>query len=229
MNAQILVIEDEQQIASALELELKRAGYHVTIAADGDSGLKLALSGQQWDLIVVNEELPELNGIEVLRRIRKSGMRVPVILLAAQDTVSDIVNGLNQGAHDCVTKPLSMEVLLARIRNLIQLFQELTDSAAVLQTADLVVHLAERRVIRSGTSIWLTPREFDLLLYLLQREGKPQSREQIMQQVWGYAHIGETNVVDVYIRYLRQKLDRHFKPKLIHTCRGIGYMLEARN
>lgn len=225
MDAHILIIEDEEQIARVLVLELEHEGYDVTLAVDGRSGLELALSGRQWDLVLLNIMLPQLSGIEVLRRIRQAGMRVPVILLTARDTVPDIVNGLDRGANDYVTKPFSIEVLLARIRNLIQTFREQADSPVVLQTADLVVNLAQRRVDRSGTPIALTPREFDLLLYLLQHEGEPQSREQIIQEVWGYDYVGDTNIVDVYIRYLRQKLDRHFQPKLIHTCRGVGYML----
>ncbi|GIQ69236.1 DNA-binding response regulator [Xylanibacillus composti] len=228
MDAHILIIEDEEQIARVLMLELEHEGYQATLAADGRSGLELALSGRQWDLILLDIMLPELSGIEVLRRIRQAGLRVPVILLTARDSVPDIVNGLDRGANDYVTKPFAIEVLLARIRNLIQAFREQADSSVVLQVADLVVDLAQRRVERDSTPIALTPKEFELLLHLLRHEDEPQSREQIIQDVWGYDYVGDTNIVDVYIRYLRQKLDRHFHPKLIHTCRGVGYMLSTR-
>lgn len=222
----ILLIEDDDLIARALELELNHEGYETARASDGRDGLKLATE-QSWDLILLDILLPELSGLEVLRRIRQAGLGVPVILLTARDEVPDRVAGFNQGANDYVTKPYAIEELLARIRNLLRLTgrSESDNLPSVLQSDALELYLKSRTVQRNGVPIDLTPKEFELLAYLLQHKGEVCSREQILNEVWGYDFVGETNVVDVYIRYLRQKVDKGFGMKLIHTVRGAGYLL----
>jgi len=227
VSERILIIEDEDGIARILELELQHEGYEVGRAADGRTGLDMALSGE-WDLILLDVMLPELNGIEVLRRLRQNDKAVPVILLTARDSVPDKVSGFEHGAHDYVTKPFAMEELLARVRNLLRIFQatregELEDT---LRIGDLTIELLTRKVYRKDHSIDLTPREFELLLYLAQHKNTEKTREEILSDVWGYEYIGDTNVVDVYIRYLRQKMDKGYRHKLLHTVRGVGYMLK---
>jgi DNA-binding response OmpR family regulator len=222
----ILLIEDDERIARALELELNHEGYQTSRASNGRDGLKLATE-EAWDLVLLDILLPELSGLELLRRIRQAGLNVPVILVTARDEVPDLVAGLDQGANDYVTKPYAIEELLARIRNLLRLTgnNESGEPPSVLHSDALELSLKSRTVQRSGTPIELTPKEFDLLAYLLQHKGEVCSREQILNDVWGYDFVGETNVVDVYIRYLRQKVDKGFGVKLIHTVRGTGYLL----
>ncbi|MFB9330437.1 MULTISPECIES: response regulator transcription factor [Paenibacillus] len=228
MNERILVIEDEDGIARILQLELEHEGYSVGRAADGRSGFEQASSGE-WDLVLLDVMLPELNGIEVLRRLRQGGNPIPVILLTARDTIPDKVSGFEHGANDYITKPFAMEELLARVRNLLRIFGQQpreTESPDVLKTADLSIELRTRKVMRKDTPIELTPREFELLVFLAEHKNEEKSREDILSEVWGYDFIGETNLVDVYIRYLRQKIDKGYRHKLIHTVRGVGYMLK---
>jgi len=228
VNERLLVIEDETSIARILQLELEHEGYTVGRAEDGRKGLEMALSGE-WDLVLLDVMLPGLNGIEVLRRIRSSGSQIPVVLLTARDTVPDKVSGFETGANDYVTKPFAMEELLARIRNLLRIFQQKKaegEKGDVLKVADLTIELKTRKVYRKEIAVELTPREFDLLVYLAEHKNEEKTREQILSDVWGYDFVGETNLVDVYIRYLRQKIDRGFRTKLIHTIRGVGYMLK---
>lgn len=226
MTNSILIIEDEEHIARVLQLEFQHEGYQVELASNGKEGAERALS-KYWSLILLDVMLPEMDGLEVLRRIRRENDTVPVILLTARDTTPDIVRGFDQGANDHVTKPFVMEELLARVRNLIQWTnrQKAAEDVLEAEAADLLMDLKTRRVTRGGSEIELTPKEFDLLHYLLQNKGHVLSREQIISVVWGYDFIGETNIVDVYIRYLRQKIDKGHKIKLIRTCRGIGYQL----
>ncbi|WP_141334768.1 MULTISPECIES: response regulator transcription factor [unclassified Paenibacillus] len=226
MKRSILVIEDEQQIARVLELELRHEGYEVKVAGDGLSGLELAL-GQTWSLIVLDVMLPGSSGLEVLRRLRQDGRLVPVILLTARDSTPDIVGGFEQGANDYVTKPFVIEELLARIRNLIRMTEPATDDQQTLKVGDLVLEPASRKVMRGGRPIELTPTEFELLHYMMKHAGQVLSREQIITDVWGYEHTGDTNIVDVYVRYLRLKIDKGHRPKLIRTARGIGYALSV--
>ncbi|MED4603109.1 response regulator transcription factor [Paenibacillus validus] len=226
MKRSILVIEDEQQIARVLELELRHEGYEVKVAGDGLSGLELAL-GQTWSLIVLDVMLPGSSGLEVLRRLRQDGRLVPVILLTARDSTPDIVGGFEQGANDYVTKPFVIEELLARIRNLIRMTEPATDDQQTLTVGDLVLEPASRKVMRGGRPIELTPTEFELLHYMMKHAGQVLSREQIITDVWGYEHTGDTNIVDVYVRYLRLKIDKGHRPKLIRTARGIGYALSV--
>ncbi|GGF89908.1 response regulator transcription factor [Paenibacillus abyssi] len=224
----LLVIEDEDSIARILQLELEHEGYTVGRAENGRLGLEMAMSGE-WDLLLLDVMLPELNGIEVLRRLRNAGNPIPIILLTARDTVPDKVSGFEHGANDYITKPFAMEELLARVRNLLRIFQQQsreTEGADVMKVADLTIELRTRKVSRKEVAIELTPREFELLVYLAENKNQEKSREEILSEVWGYDFIGETNLVDVYIRYLRQKIDKGFRYKLIHTVRGVGYMLK---
>jgi len=223
----ILIIEDEEGIARILQLELDHEGYRTGLARDGRTGIEMALSGE-WDLILLDVMLPELNGIEVLRRLRQHDQRVPVILLTARNTVPDKVSGFEHGANDYVTKPFAMEELLARVRNLLRIFRQKREGTAedTLRVADLTIELITRKVYRKDHLIELTPREYELLLYLARNKNREMTREEILTDVWGYEFIGDTNVVDVYIRYLRQKMDKGYRHKLIHTVRGVGYMLK---
>ncbi|MDI4645640.1 MULTISPECIES: response regulator transcription factor [Cohnella] len=227
MSERILIIEDEDGIARILELELKHEGYEVGRAADGRTGLEMALSGE-WDLLLLDVMLPGLNGVEVLRRFRQNDNAVPVILLTARDTVPDKVSGFEHGANDYVTKPFAMEELLARVRNLLRIFKASREgeSEDALKIGDLTIELITRKVYRKDHGIDLTPREFELLLYLARHKGTEKTRDEILSDVWGYEYIGDTNVVDVYIRYLRQKMDKGYRHKLLHTVRGVGYMLK---
>ena len=227
MNKRILIIEDEEKIARVLTLELNYEGYETEAAYDGKTGLELAES-KKWDLILLDVMLPELNGIEVLRRFRKKDGTTPVILLTARDAVPDKVNGLDQGANDYVTKPFEIEELLARIRVSLRFSPQsgAENHGDVLKAHDLQLDQGTREVLRSGNQIDLTSREFDLLVYLLQNKNQVLSRDQIISHVWGYDFVGDTNVVDVYIRYLRKKVDYPYEIQLIHTYRGVGYSLK---
>lgn len=223
----ILIIEDEDNIARILQLELEHEGYGVGRAADGRTGLEMAQTGD-WHLILLDVMLPELNGIEVLRRLRNAEVDTPVILLTARDTVPDKVSGFEHGANDYITKPFAMEELLARVRNVLRMFKASRegDNDDTLTIGDLTIELISRKVYRKDHSIDLTPREFELLLYLAQHKNEEKTRDEILHEVWGYEYIGDTNVVDVYIRYLRQKMDKGYRHKLLHTVRGVGYMLK---
>jgi len=225
----ILVIEDEVKIARILSIELTHEGYEVETAADGRKGLEKAL-GETWDVILLDIMLPELNGIEVLRRIRANNRTTPVIVLTARDETPDIVSALDFGANDYITKPFEVEELLARIRAGIRVGRQLQEQSdpgqsAVLTAGTLELNTKTWEVTRDNRKIELTPKEYDLLVYLLQNKNEVLSREQIVQNVWNYDFVGDTNTVDVYIRYLRQKIDKGFKPQLIQTVRGIGYCL----
>lgn len=225
MTDSILIIEDEEHIARVLRLELEHEGYRVGTAFDGKEGVRLALE-DRWSLILLDVMLPEWSGLEVLRQIRQVDNRVPVILLTARDDTPDIVSGFEQGANDYVTKPYAIEELQARIRNLINMTQHsVKPTGNVLEADGLQIDLTARKITRDGNNIELTPKEFDLLQYLIEHKGHVLSRDRILSDVWGYEFTGDTNIVDVYIRYLRQKIDQGYQPKLIKTVRGIGYEL----
>ncbi|MDT8859747.1 response regulator transcription factor [Alkalihalobacillus sp. MEB130] len=226
-QAKILIVEDEANIARVVQLELEHEGYLTTIATDGGAALE-KLQSESWSLVLLDVMLPVLSGMEVLRRLRATGDQTPVILLTARDTIVDKVMGLDQGANDYITKPFEIEELLARIRACLRVQSKVLGSRAnaELSFADLSVNEQTREVKRGKTNIELTPREFDLLVYLLRHPKQVLSREQIVEQVWGFDYYGDTNVVDVYIRYLRQKLDRPFKNPLIQTVRGVGYVMK---
>lgn len=221
----ILVVEDDEAIARFLSLELRHEGYDVGLARDGRAALELAEEGS-WTLILLDVMLPHLNGVEVCRRI-KGRSDVPIILLTARDAVSDRVAGLDAGADDYLTKPFAIEELLARIR--VQLRRRRLPEEGPLRLGDLAVDQRSREVSRGQQAIELTRREFDLLEFLVVNANRVQTREAILERVWGYDFPGGTNVVDVYIRYLRAKLDDPFADKLIHTVRGVGYILKEHH
>lgn len=217
----ILLVEDEAKIARFIELELAHEGYQVDKAEDGRTGLDMARAGG-YDLLLLDIMLPGLNGLEVLRRLRKTS-DVPVIMLTARDAVMDKVTGLDMGADDYITKPFSIEELLARIRTALRKQQSTTP--AQLTVGPLVMDIARHTVTVSGVNVDLTGREFSLLQTLMENESIVLTRETLMERVWGYDYLDETNVVDVYIRYLRAKIDEKHSLKLIRTVRGVGYTL----
>ncbi|MBL4952805.1 response regulator transcription factor [Neobacillus sp. YIM B02564] len=227
MKTNILVVEDEIQIARVLKMELEYEGYNVTVEHNGKDGLEKALHSD-IDLILLDVMLPQLSGIEVLRRLRKENEDIPVILLTARNTTFDKVAGLDQGANDYVTKPFEIEELLARIRSCLRHYSKngLKDDDSLLSVGDLEIDTDTREVTRAGTSITLTPTEYDLLVYLILNKNKVVTRENILLNVWGYDFEGETNVIDVFIRHLRKKIEDGFSTSLITTVRGIGYTIK---
>lgn len=223
-DERILVVEDESKIARFMELELTHEGYRVEIAPDGRLGLERAGSGN-FDLIILDVMLPSLNGMEVLRRLRQSA-RTPVIMLTAKDEVTDIVMGLDMGADDYMVKPFAIEELLARIRVALKRSQALLSTPDIISIGGLTIDQRQHSVSYKGEIIDLTKREYDLLKYLAENQNIVLSREKILQNVWGYGYYGDTNAVDVYISYLRSKLDDRYHIKLLHTVRGVGYVLK---
>jgi len=219
----ILIVEDEENIADFISLELEHEGYQVTVANDGREGLELSMR-DEWDLILLDIMLPSISGMEICRRIR-SLSEVPIIMLTARQSVPDRVAGLDGGADDYVSKPFAIEELLARIRVLLRRSRN-SSTEDVVTAADIRLNASTREAERSGQPITLTAREFDLLELLLRNKNHVVTREQIMEKVWGYDFSGETNVLDVYIRYLRNKVDAPFTSPLIHTVRGVGYILK---
>ena len=222
MAERILLVEDEEKLARMVELELRYEGYEVEKAFDGRTGLERALAGGH-DLILLDIMLPGLSGMEVLRRLRRES-QVPVIMLTARDTVVDKVSGLDSGADDYITKPFAIEELLARIRAALRK-RPAAQETPKLTCGPLVMDTERHEVSVGGVSVELTRREFDLLRYLLENKEKVISRESLLDNVWGFDFAGETNAVDVYIRFLRSKLDEKFGCKLIHTVRGVGYVI----
>lgn len=223
----ILIVEDEVKISRVLELELSYEDYKTEIASNGKEALK-QMEEKKWDLVLLDIMLPELSGLEVLRRIRKVDDQTPVILLTARDQVHDKVSGLDLGANDYLTKPFQIEELLARIRA--QLRQpKVGTKEEELVVGELKLNIHTREVTREGKIIDLTPREFDLLVCLLQNKNIVLTRDQLLNQVWGYDYVGDTNIVDVYIRYLRQKVDKAFMTPYIKTVRGVGYTVKDRD
>ena len=218
----ILIVEDEEKLARFLELELRHEGYAVEKAFDGRSGLTLAEEGG-FDLILLDVMLPQLSGLELLRRLRRTS-RTPVIMLTARDAVMDKVTGLDMGADDYITKPFEIEELLARIRVALRKHGGRTDDDQPLISGRLTLDPSRHAVSWDGEAIALTHREFELLRALMLNRGSVLSRDRLLEQVWDYDYAGETNVVDVYIRYLRQKIDDAYGVKLIHTVRGVGYV-----
>ncbi|MCL2228060.1 MAG: response regulator transcription factor [Oscillospiraceae bacterium] len=222
----ILLVEDEEKLARFVELELCHEGYLVTKAFTGRTGYDLAVSGE-FDLILLDIMLPELSGMEVLRRLRRSSS-VPVIMLTARDEVMDKVAGLDQGAEDYITKPFAIEELLARIRATLRKSGGARDDDDGQTLCALGVSMDIRRhaVSYGEVPVELTKREFDLLRYLLKHKGIVLTRETLLEDVWEYDFDGGTNAVDVYIRFLRTKIDEAFGIKLIHTVRGVGYVIK---
>ena len=219
----ILIIEDEVKIARFLELELIHEGYRVEQVHDGRIGLGRALSGN-FDLIILDVMLPSLNGMEVLRRLRQSSS-MPVIMLTAKDEVTDIVMGLDIGANDYMTKPFAIEELLARIRVSLKRSKKPSEDDNNITLGALKINLDQHSVSINDKPVELTKKEYDLLKYLAENQNLVLSRDKILENVWGYGYFGDTNAVDVYIRYLRSKIDDKYDIKLIHTVRGVGYVL----
>jgi DNA-binding response OmpR family regulator len=204
-------------------LELKYESYAVTVAYDGKEGLELALR-EEWDAILLDLMLPYINGIEVCRRIR-SVKKTPIIMLTARDSIMDRVSGLDSGADDYIPKPFAIEELLARLRSLFRRLEESETPISVLKLNDLMVNLESRTLYIGSESIELTKREFDLLVIFMKNLDRVLTRDILLDRVWGYDTEVVTNVVDVYVRYLRQKIDRPGKESLIQTLRGTGYVM----
>ena len=224
--AKILIVEDEAKIARFLELELKHEGYEVIVAGDGRTGLEKALR-DGVDLVVLDIMLPGLSGIEVCRRIRLES-KMPIIMLTAKDDVTDKVAGLDMGADDYMTKPFAIEELLARIRVALNRVKNTISDAKMdkLQVGEVTLNLASHTAFFGEEELILTKKEYELLEYLIRNKNIALTREQLLNNVWDYEYFGDTNVVDVYIRYLRQKIDEKYGVHLISTVRGVGYIIK---
>ena len=221
----ILIVEDEEKIARFIELELMHEGYKVIKANNGRTGLEIAERGEA-DLVILDVMLPEINGLEVLRRLRKSS-DVPVIMLTARDAVMDKVSGLDAGADDYITKPFAIEELLARIRTALKKrVVTVKKDEDVISCGLLTLDKMRYKVMYDGTEIELTNREFTLLQILMENKNIVLTRDVLIEKVCGYDFFGETNVIDVYVRYLRIKIDDTFKVKIITTVRGVGYVIK---
>lgn len=225
----ILIIEDEKNLARFVDLELQHEGYETAICMDGRSGLETALN-EDWDVILLDLMLPELNGLEVCRRIRPV-KDTPIIIMTARDSVIDRVSGLDQGADDYIVKPFAIEELLARLRALFRRIEtedeQRSQQQPTVKYRDLVIEKANRIVRRNDEVIGLTKREYELLLFLMENLNMVMSREVLLDKVWGYKSEVETNVVDVYIRYLRNKIDVVGQDSYIQTVRGTGYVMRT--
>lgn len=221
----ILIVEDEIKTGDYLKMGLTEAGFVVDLVREGDAGLHYALT-DAYDLIILDVMLPGLDGWSVLRGIRKSGKELPVLFLTARDQVDDRVRGLEQGADDYLVKPFAFAELLARVRTLLRRGSKAKESE-FLTAADLELDLIRRRVLRAGKRIELTVKEFALLELLLRRQGEVLPRSLIASQIWDMNFDSDTNVIEVAVRRLRAKVDEGFSPKLIHTVRGMGYVLEV--
>ncbi len=219
----ILLAEDEDDLREVTVKRLKAEGFGVDGCKDGQEALEY-LDAADYNLVILDIMMPRLDGLSVLRKLRKNGNPVPVLLLTAKDAVSDRVQGLDAGADDYLTKPYAFEELLARIRALAR--RNSTEKSDVLTAGDLSVELSTKRVTRGGKEILLSAKEFGLLETLMRHKGQVLSRAQLENQVWDFGFEGSSNIVDVYIRYLRRKVDDPFEKKLIHTIRGAGYVLK---
>ena len=219
----ILVVEDEKRIQDFLSRGLESAGYAVDVAADGNAGIEL-VHRTEYDLVILDLMLPDMDGLSVLQKIRNRKMSPPVLILSARDAVDDRVKGLEGGADDYLTKPFAFVELLARVRALLRRGQPTPER---LQVGELVLDCIRRKVTRENEGVELAPKEFSILEYMMRNRGRPLSRTMIVEHVWDMDYDGLTNIVDVYIRHLRSKIDDKWPAKMIHTVRGIGYMLDA--
>ncbi|MHA6485410.1 response regulator transcription factor [Paenibacillus sp. strain BS8-2] len=219
----ILLIEDEAHYANFLELELQHEGFSVEVARDGMAGAKYALA-ESWDLILLDLMLPGMDGAEVCKEIRKY-KKTPIMMITARDSVSDRVSGLDGGADDYLPKPFAIEELLARIRVVFRRQAETMEAGSALTCGDVLLERNSRTVTKGGDRIELTKREFELLEALLKNTNRVMSREKLLDTVWGYEAVVDRNVVDVYVRYLRNKIDKPGMPSLIESIRGIGYVM----
>jgi heavy metal response regulator len=220
----ILVVEDERKVASFIRKGLEEEGYAVDVAADGEEGLVLALT-RVHDLIILDIRLPKMDGLRVLQALRHDSVTAPVLLLTVRATIEDKVLGLDAGADDYLTKPFAFQELVARVRALLRRRSE--GEPTVLRIGDLRLDPARRTVTRGDEKIDLTPREFALLDYFMRNPGRVLTRTMIAEHVWDYSFDTSTNVIDVYINYVRKKVDAGREPKLLHTIRGVGYVLKA--
>jgi len=222
----ILFVEDDKGIVRFVKKGLIENSYAVDVAFDGEDGLSLALH-RNYDLIILDILLPEMDGREALRRLRKMEIQTPVIFLTAKDSENDIVQGLNLGADDYITKPFSFNELLARIRALLRR-GKMVSPPSVLQIANLTLDVEGHRVLRDKMKIELTPKEYALLEFLMRHPGQITTRTMIAEKVWDYHFDSGTNIIDVHVSHLRNKIDKDFEPKLLHTVKGVGYVLEDR-
>jgi len=221
----ILLVEDEKNVAAFIRKGLEEEYYTVDVAEDGNEGLLVATSNE-YDLMVLDIMLPGINGIELCRGLRDKGIKTPILMLTAIDSVNSKVEGLESGADDYLTKPFAFSELLARIKALLR---RTAESVSELSLEDLRMDLLSRRVFRADKEVILTPKEFSFLEYLLRNKGRVLSRTQIIENIWGYSFDPNSNVVDVHIKFLREKVDTGFPKKLIHTVRGAGYILKVED
>ncbi|WP_375435132.1 response regulator transcription factor [uncultured Hymenobacter sp.] len=221
----ILLVEDEPKVASFLHKGLTEQQHSVEVATDGPTGLRMALAGSH-DLIILDNLLPGLSGLDVCRQVRALNSAVPILMLTALGETDDKIRGLDAGADDYLVKPFAFQELLARVRALVRRRPEPNSSAAILHLADLTLDPGSKRVQRAGQPIQLTAREFSLLEYLLRHKGRVISRVDILEHVWETSFDTGSNVIDVYINFLRKKIDKDFTPKLIHTLVGMGYVMK---
>ena len=228
----LLVIDDEPKLTNFLRLELEVEGYSVAVAHDGASGLIALRSDPAPDLVLLDWNLPDFTGLDICRRIRSTGMKLPVLMLTGYNEVKDKVEALDAGVDDYLVKPFSIEELLARLRALQRralAMQPDPQDSEQLQIGDLELNLANHDVTRAGRTIQLSNKEYQLLVFLMRSPNKVQSRLEILHGVWGESFYGDDNLLDVYIRYLRQKIETPDQPKLIHTVRGVGFMMREEN
>lgn len=228
MRSHIVVIDDDEKITSLLRRSLAFEGYEVTTAPNGQEGLRI-LQGRHADLVVLDVMMPMLDGWEVCRRLRTAGIHSPVLMLTAKDDVQDRVKGLDMGADDYLVKPFALEELMARVRALLRRRPEQMEENNQLRFEDLVLDVDAREAIRGERRIELTAKEFDLLHFFMQNPKRVLSRDQIMERIWGYDYSGESNVLEVYVAMLRQKLEEHGGSRLIVTVRGAGYVLKGES
>jgi len=220
----ILIVEDEKKVAGFIKKGLEEETYAVDVAYDGEEGFHLAAMNE-YDMIILDWMLPKMDGLEVLSRLRDKKVSTPILLLTAKDEVDDKVTGLNRGADDYLTKPFAFSELLARIRSLLRRGQAETQTE--LKVGDLLLDMVSHKVSRDGEEIELTGKEYSLLEYFMRNEGKVLTRTMIAEHVWDYNFDTFTNVIDVYVNHLRKKIDKKYPAKLLHTLRGVGYVMRT--
>ena len=227
-STRIFIVEDERRIARFLQIELEHEGYQTAIEDNGQRAFE-RIAQEDYDLILLDIMLPDMDGLTICRKVRELS-NVPIIMLTARDDVEDKVKGLDLGADDYITKPFAIQELLARVRNALRKHQAKDDGEEYdgerLQVKDLIMYPSRYEITVKGQEVQLTKKEYSLMEYLLRNKRNVLTRDQILQEVWGYDYVGDTNVVDVYIRYLRTKLDERFNEKYIHTIRGVGYAIK---